>query len=120
MWKQKLLTLDAPAFYQPSDAKRRRAQLRCSDASGVSEERLGSKALAQVVVLGVQPVGAFTVEGKEVILIFSVHGSGQFQGYAVLQGPASNMNWPTDDHDGSSGGRCYFIKWKHRQGSLDS
>ncbi|KAL1420950.1 hypothetical protein MTO96_004318 [Rhipicephalus appendiculatus] len=53
-------------------------------------------------------------EGKEVILIFSVHGSGQFQGYAVLQGPASNMNWPTDDHDGSSGGRCYFMKWKHR------
>lgn len=53
-------------------------------------------------------------EGKEVILIFSVHGSGQFQGYAVLQGPASNMNWPVDEHDGSLGGRCYFIKWKHR------
>ncbi|XP_050044993.2 3'-5' RNA helicase YTHDC2-like [Dermacentor andersoni] len=53
-------------------------------------------------------------EGKEVMLIFSVHGSGQFQGYAVLQGPASNMNWPADENDGSSGGRCYFIKWKHR------
>lgn len=53
-------------------------------------------------------------EGKEVILIFSVHGSGHFQGYAMLLGPAANKNWPTDDHDGSSGGRFYFIKWKHR------
>ncbi|XP_077514316.1 3'-5' RNA helicase YTHDC2-like isoform X2 [Amblyomma americanum] len=57
---------------------------------------------------------AATREGKEVVLIFSVQGSGQFQGYAVLQGPASNVSWPSDDHEGSSGGRCYFIEWKHR------
>lgn len=53
-------------------------------------------------------------EGKEVVLVFSVQGSGHFQGYAVLQGPASNMNWPSDSYGANSGGRCYFIEWKHR------
>ncbi|KAH9370374.1 hypothetical protein HPB48_006708 [Haemaphysalis longicornis] len=53
-------------------------------------------------------------EGKEVVLVFSVQGSGHFQGYAVLLGPASNMNWPTDEYGANSGGRCYFIEWKHR------
>lgn len=53
-------------------------------------------------------------EGKEVVLVFSVQGSGHFQGYAQLQGLASSMCCPPNDYAASTGGRCYFIEWKHR------
>ncbi|XP_040069338.2 3'-5' RNA helicase YTHDC2 isoform X2 [Ixodes scapularis] len=53
-------------------------------------------------------------EGKEVVLVFSVQGSGHFQGYAQLQGLASSMCCPPNDYAANTGGRCYFIEWKHR------
>lgn len=53
-------------------------------------------------------------EGKEIMIIFSVQGSGHFQGYARVLGTATSVNWPSDDYAPNSGGRCYFVEWRHR------